>query len=234
MPIQSIERPNVSEIAFEQIKGLIAAGEWKPGERIPPEIELAKTMGVSRVSIRAALQKLSGLGIIERRQGKGTVVCSLSGEQQINGLVSMLVLEPPDLQAMNDFRMILECGAAELAAVRCTENDIKEMQKNLEKMQQMSETGEDTAEVDVDFHLLIAQATANPMVLKTYVVMRESFLSCMREYKKIIDIRTGLYYHTNIIAALRNHDAFSAKKIMQEHLQKNEIDIRNATNKKEV
>lgn len=225
MPIQSIEHPNVSEMAFEQIKELISTGEWKPGDKIPPEIELAKMMGVSRVSIRAAMQKLVGLGIIERRQGKGTIVCNLAGEHQINGLVSMLVLDPPDLQAMNEFRMIIECGAAELAAKRCNDDTIVKLQKNLEMMKEKSRLGEDTAEIDVDFHMLIAQATDNPMVQRTYEVMRDSFLSCMTEYKKIIDIRMGVYFHTILIDALKCHDAAAAKRIMREHLQKNQTDI---------
>lgn len=225
MPIETISHPNVAEMAFEQMKDLITSGEWKAGERIPPEIELAKMMGVSRVSIRAALQNLASLGIVTRQQGKGTVVCSMSGEQQINGLVSMLVLEPPDLQAMNEYRMILECGSAELAATRCDESVISKLRENLGEMKKLSESGEDTAEVDVEFHMLIAEATLNPMVIKTYEIMKKSFLSCMRVYKRIIDIRTGIYYHTKLIEALNNHDSFGAKRIMEEHLQKNESDI---------
>lgn len=225
MPVQSIERHNVSEMAFEQIKDMISSGEWKPGDKIPAETELAETMGVSRVSIRAALQKLSSLGLIERKQGRGTIVCDLSNGQQINGLVPMLVLMPPTIQAMHEYRMILECGAVELAAVRCDDDIIRRLEENLAEMERLNAADEDCASVDVDFHNIIAEATQNPLIVKTQQVMRDSFLECMRTYKRLTDVRAGFYYHRNLIEALRNRDAFGARKIMEEHLRKNQIDL---------
>ncbi len=228
MPVQSIERQNISEMVFEQIKEMISSGEWKPGDKIPAETELAETMGVSRVSIRAALQKLSSLGLIERKQGRGTIVCDLSNGQQINGLVPMLVLMPPTIMAMHEYRMILECGAVELAALRCDDNTIRRLEENLAVMERMNAADEDCAVVDVEFHNIIAEATQNPLIIKTQQVMRDSFLECMRTYKRLTDVRAGYYYHRNLIEALRNRDAFGARKIMEEHLKKNQIDLNRA------
>ena len=228
MPVQSIERQNISEMVFEQIKEMISSGEWKPGDKIPAETELAETMGVSRVSIRAALQKLSGLGLIERKQGRGTIVCDLSNGQQINGLVPMLVLMPPTIMAMHEYRMILECGAAELAALRSDDSTIQRLEENLAVMERMNAADEDCAVVDVEFHNIIAEATQNPLIIKTQQVMRDSFLECMRTYKRLTDVRSGYYYHRNLIEALRNRDAFGARKTMEEHLKKNQIDLNRA------
>lgn len=234
MPIQSIERQNISEMVFEQLVDLISSGEWKQGEKIPAETELAETMGVSRVSIRAALQKLSSLGLIERKQGRGTIVCDLSSGQQINGLMPMLVLMPPDIKAMNEFRLILECGAAELAAVRCDDSLIKKLEYNLAEMERLNTENKETADVDVDFHFMIAEATQNPLIIKTQQIMRESFLECMHAYKRFTDVEAGFYYHRNLIAALRNKDAFSAKRIMEEHLKKNQTDMDRAIQEKAI
>jgi GntR family transcriptional repressor for pyruvate dehydrogenase complex len=225
MPVQSIDRQNISEMVFEQLMALISSGEWKQGEKIPAETELAENMGVSRVSIRAALQKLSSLGLIERRQGRGTIVCDLASGQQINGLVPILVLMPPNIQSMNEYRLILECGAAELAALRCDDKIIKRLEDNLAEMERLNADNMDSASVDVDFHIIIAEATKNPLIIKTQQIMRDSFLECMRTYKRLTDVRAGFYYHRNLIEALRNRDAFGARKIMEEHLKKNQIDL---------
>jgi GntR family transcriptional repressor for pyruvate dehydrogenase complex len=228
MPVKPIGRQNISEKVFEQLKGMISSGEWKPGDKIPAETELAETMGVSRVSIRAALQKLSSLGLVKRKQGRGTIVCDLSSGQQINGLVPMLVLMPPTIQAMNEYRMILECGAAELAAQRCDDNTIRRLEENLAEMEKLDITDEECAVVDVEFHNIIAAATQNPLIIKTQQVMRDSFLECMRTYKRLTDVRAGYYYHRKLIEALRNRDSFGARKIMEEHLRKNQVDLSRA------
>lgn len=231
MPVQSIDRQNISEMVFKQLMDLISSGEWKQGEKIPAETELAQTMGVSRVSIRAALQKLSSLGLIERKQGHGTIVCDLSSGQQINGLVPMLVLMPKSLQSMNEYRLILECGAAELAALRCDDQIIKRLEDNLAEMERLSAENKDSASVDVDFHFIIAEATQNPLIIKTHQIMRDSFLECMRAYKRLTDVSAGFYYHRNLIEALRNRDSFGARRIMEEHLKKNQTDIERAMEK---
>jgi len=232
MPVQSIDRQNISEMVFEQLIALISSGEWKQGEKIPSETELAENMGVSRVSIRAALQKLSSLGLVERRQGHGTTVCDLASGQQINGLVPMLVLAPLNIQSMNEYRLILECGAAELAALRCDDKTIKRLEDNLAEMERLNADNMDSASVDVDFHIIIAEATKNPLIIKTQQIMRDSFLECMRTYKRLTDVRAGFYYHRNLIEALRNRDAFGARKVMEEHLKKNQIDLDRAMQEK--
>ncbi len=223
MPVQFIQRLNISEKVFEQFKGLILSGEWKQGEKIPSEVELAETIGVSRISVRAALQKLASLGLVERRQGYGTIVCNLTDGPQLNGLVPMLVLSPPSIKNMNEFRMILECAAVELAAERRSDDTIKKLEDNLKKMVELSEQGKDCAIVDTDFHYIIAEATQNPLIIKTMELMKDTYVDCMRKYKSARGEGTGMLHHKNIIDAIRHKDAYGAKKIMEEHLRQNYI-----------
>jgi len=223
MPIQSIGKQNISEKVFEQIKGLIISGEWKPGEKIPSEIQLAEIMNVSRVSIRSALQKFGSLGIITRQQGKGTIICDFSGQQQLNGLVPVLILNAPDLNSMSEYRIVFECGAVELAATRCKEHFLTKLSENLDQMTTLINEGQDSAEVDVGFHCLIGDATENPLIVRTFQIMKSAFLDSMREYKKLTEIHTGLYYHKKLLEALAHHDSYSARRIMEEHLESNKI-----------
>ena len=79
MAIQAIERKKVSDEVFEQIKAMIASGNWKPGDKLPSEKELTELFGVSRVTIREALKKLASYNIIETSQGRGSFIRNMEG-----------------------------------------------------------------------------------------------------------------------------------------------------------
>lgn len=208
-------------MVFQQMRELIATGEWAAGEKIPSETTLADNMGVSRISVRAALQKLASMGVIERKQGKGTVVCELNGIQDMNRLIPMLILNAPNLETMNEFRMILECGAVELAATRATRQDIEEMEANLYEMYELIDAGADCAELDVEFHMILAKASGNSLISQTESIMRDSFLDCMKTYKSIMGADVGCYFHEKLISAIRERNPVRAKQIMAEHLSEN-------------
>jgi len=123
---------------------------------------------------------------------------------------------------MNEFRMLLECGTIEIAALRCSPENLQKLRENLILMTAYINEGKDSAEVDVDFHCLIAEATGNPLIVKTFYAMRSSFLNCMKEYKRLMDVHNGLYFHEKLIEAIANHDPYSARKLMEEQLRRNQ------------
>lgn len=104
MPIEPIKKSNVSEEVFEQMKTLISTGEWKAGEKIQSENDLAKTFGVSRVSIRAALGRLNALGLVVSKQGEGTFVGEATIETCMNSLLPMLIIDHTQLMDVYEFR----------------------------------------------------------------------------------------------------------------------------------
>ena len=106
MPIEPIKKSNVSEEVFEQMKTLISTGEWKAGEKIQSENDLAKTFGVSRVSIRAALGRLNALGLVVSKQGEGTFVGEATIETCMNSLLPMLIIDHTQLMDVYEFRRI--------------------------------------------------------------------------------------------------------------------------------
>ena len=116
MALQKIVKQSVSDAVYQQFLDAIMDGTWKPEERIPSETELAAGLGVSRVTIRGALQRLEGLKLIERRQGDGTFVREITGEQYADSLLPVVALGNYDLRNLMEFREILDCEVAALAA----------------------------------------------------------------------------------------------------------------------
>ena len=93
MEIKPIRKVNVGEMVFNQLQDLLIRGEWKPGDRLPSENELAELFHVSRITVRQALQKLSAMGLIETRLGEVSFVRKVDASESMNALVSTLYLD---------------------------------------------------------------------------------------------------------------------------------------------
>lgn len=221
MPINRIGHQNMTDAVFDQLTSMITSGEWKAGDKIPSETELAESMGVSRITTRAAIQRLVSLGILNRQQGRGTVIREYTGTEQISSLMPMLVLTMPDLKIMTEYRIILECGTVQLAAKRCTEEDILMLRENFATQERLTKAKEDTSHIDLEFHFLIAQISRNPLLIQSEQIMRASFLSAMQSLKKFTDDELCLSYHSSIIDALAASDPVQAQKLMRDHLENN-------------
>ncbi len=221
MPIQPIERQNISDIVFEQMKALIESGEWKPGDKIPSEPELTQKFGVSRVSVRAALQKLESLGVLQRYPGRGTIINEYASGQAMSQLMPQLIFNTPDLISLNDFREIVECGAVKLAAKNRTQDHLDQLELNFARMRQTIDHGEDSSALDVEFHYLIAKASGNPLLAQTYDILYQSFLKNMFKVKSIAKEDFCITYHRRLIDAVRAQDERLAETLMREHLKEN-------------
>ena len=130
MSLKPIKPKRISDQVFEQIRELIYKGDFKAGQQILPERELAASMAVSRTSVRNAIDKLVTLGLLEHRQGQGTFVSSPDSRVG-NPLAAAMAIDEATLDDLLEVRLGLECNAAMLAAQRATETDIKALQKSL-------------------------------------------------------------------------------------------------------
>ena len=195
----------ISDDVFEYLQSNLTSGTWKPGQRIPSERELCATLGVSRVSVRAAIGKLKGLGLLESRQGGGTFV----SPKQIEDEVSIF-----------EFRHILECESAALAAMRATQSQISKLEEINECMAQAEEDS-DVARYDLMFHLTLAQATNNPIIMKVMDAYKDSFFSMFEQNISVLG-KEGVVSHEKIIRSIQVRDSEGAKANMREHLQNTE------------
>lgn len=213
---EKVKRTTVSNAIFENLKDRIVAGEWKPGERIPSENKLCELTGASRVSVRAAIQKLSSLGLVESRQGGGTFICELSGEQHLNSVIPYFALSQPDRASMFEFRRIVEVEGAALAALRADSGQIAAMQEATRKMSEASDPDEITR-YDLEFHYLIMQGSRNSILVKVFEVLRDTYFALLRDNVTHMG-SSGARYHQMITSAIESRDSDLARLLMEKHL----------------
>ena len=219
MALKTISKRNISDVVYEQLMENLIAGEWKPGDKLPSENELAAQLQVSRISVRSALQRLSSLGLVESRQGEGTFVCEFSGAQYANNLIPLVVFERSDMQDLMEFRNILDSEIAALAALRATDTDIALLHQNYQR--HMAAEGDVTkcADYDSEFHCLLAAATHNALFHKVYQVFQPVFRKNMHQIVSIMGVSGARVNHAAILAAVEQHDPDAARAAMQTHVQ---------------
>ena len=222
MKLKPIKPKKISDQVFDQLREIIARGSLKPGEQLMPERDLAEALGVSRTTIRNAINRLVVLGIVENRQGQGTFVRTPDSRAN-NPLALAMEADDADLEDLLEVRLGLECNSAFLAAKRATQEDIRFLEKSIEEMQGEISEGRHGTEADVSFHMAIAYASKNPVQVH---VMREFYdylfygirESLARLYEDPERIRSIVSQHTDIMNAIKAHDAQLAFEKMRSHI----------------
>lgn len=174
MTFQKVTQERLSDVIAKQLESLILEGVLRPGERLPSERDLASRLEVSRPSLREALQKLEATGLLETRHGGGTVVKNAFAPTLTEPLADLLQRHPEATFDLLEFRHTLEGSAAFYAAARGTEDDRAELRERFQAMETAHELENpaEEAERDVEFHIAIAEASHNLVLMH---VMRELF-----------------------------------------------------------
>jgi DNA-binding FadR family transcriptional regulator len=217
-PLKNIKKESVRVQVFRQLRDQVLRRTWPPGSKIPSEHELSRTMGVSRVSIREGIQHLVSLGILETRHGEGTFVRELSGEIYFNSLIPLIALDETDIFHVLEYRRIIEKGTAALAAERATDHDVAEMEAVYDRMVRSQDDVAEFARADLEFHLVVATATGNSVLIKVNNVLRSVLSVSMENIVSTLGMRDGLHYHRLLIEAVRSRNAREAERLMEEHV----------------
>lgn len=208
----------VSDRLSERLEQLIFSGRIPVGERLPTERALATMLQVSRSSVREALRELQLKGLVDRRQGRGTTVVE-HDRSPITELIGLLKPEQRQLREILDFRMAIEPPIAARAAERVTHTELSRLTKTLARFDDAS-TASAHAELDVAFHLLVARATHNPLLVRVTEVsaewMASSRASTLMTTKRRLASKAG---HNRILTALRAADPAAAEKAMMDHVR---------------
>lgn len=216
--LKSISRISVTHQVFEQLKAQLIDGTWQPGAKIPSENELCRSLGVSRIPVREALQRLSTLGILETRHGEGTFVRRASTDSYIQAIVPGLILDKPELMELLEYRRIVEPNTAAVAARKATADDIAELERCYAAMQAHADDREQFALGDVEFHLAIARATKNRILVQINNVILDILGGFMKTIVDTLGVADGLRYHSQLLEAIRRGDPDLAHNIMDEHV----------------
>ncbi len=218
--IRQVRKTRVYHEIVEQIKELIAAGRIKPGDRLPPERELAELFKASRNSVRDAIRVLEQMGLIESRQGDGTYVRGVSADELTEPLALMLLQSRQQMRELWEVRRILEPAIAELAAARISDEELGELEAILQAQRLKVEAGYTALDEDTAFHYGIARAAQNTVVLRTLDtlvdLLRQSRERSLQQRDRPAYSLAG---HLRILAALRRRDPAAARSEMLRHLQ---------------
>jgi GntR family transcriptional repressor for pyruvate dehydrogenase complex len=216
----AVRKTKVYEKVSQQIQRMIVDGLLKPGDMLPPERVLAETFQVSRSSLRDAIRSLELIGLVEPRQGEGTVVRDLTTESLVNPIAAMLVHKREMLLELLELRRMIEPPLAGRAAIEATSEEIAFLEDILARQKAKVDRGELAVEEDTEFHYAIAEAARNSVVLKVVDV----FMDLLRESRERSlqgegRLQKSFEGHRRILNAIRRHNATAAQIAMRRHIQ---------------
>ncbi len=215
-----VRRATIKDQIVVKLRDQIVRRVWPPGTKIPSENQLTRRLGVSRVSLREALQQLASLGLLESRQGGGTYVREYSGEILFNPLFPMLALDKTDVLNVLEYRRIVEKGTVALVMEKAGPKNIEELEAAYGEMVRQKNDAHAFARADLDFHLALARATGNPIIIKVNDIIRNILSVSMDKIVLSLGVRDGLSYHRRILGAIKAHDADLAESLIEEHILK--------------
>ena len=198
---------------------------------MPAERELAEQFGVSRTAVREAVKALREKGLVEAYPGKGTFITSGSSNPMRQSLDRMMRSAQVDAtSSLVEVREILEPEIAALAAVRATEENLNSLREAVAVMDAAKRDPDAYIEADLDFHLELAEAAANPLILS----LIDSIIGVLREQRmRIFEVDggpdRGQCHHKKILEAVEHQDAPGAREAMRAHLRQVREDSRSAS-----
>tara|TARA_B110000285_G_scaffold79612_1_gene91907 strand:- start:1931 stop:2692 length:762 start_codon:yes stop_codon:yes gene_type:complete len=225
MAYQRVKQPKISDVIMAQLEAMILEGSLKPGQRLPPERELATQFEVSRPSLREALQKLSARGLIVSRQGGGSFVSEKIGSSMVDPLIKLFSTHPEAQNDLLEFRHALEGVSAYYAALRCTEADKKRLQACYTDLQAAHDEKlfEQEIKADAEFHLAIAEASHNAVLLHTmrslFPLLHNNIYANLESIYPKRDTRKRIHdQHRILLDAIVAEDPEKARNAAHDHL----------------
>ena len=220
--LKKIKTESLRSQVYMQLKSQLMAGVWKAGEKLPSESELCDTFGVSRVTVRAAIQQLEILGLIETQHGGGNFVRDFSTINALDTLHPLIqISENQDIITVLEYRKIIEKGTIGLAVPKITENDLAYLEETYSTMVALANTGDCVKQAAADhlFHYHLAEIAQNPIIVKVYELINVILSSAMVDIVGLLGTEMGLRYHRKLIDALKTGDKARCEALMDDHIE---------------
>ena len=197
--LSKIGGESVVQQVINKITDAIISGELKPGDRLPPELELIEAMHVSRNTLRAAVQTLRAYGVLEVRRPEGTFVCDSFSPQMINPMIYRVILARQDYQELIGLRKILDMGISKLVIQQGLSEErtakLEALYEDLVRELRAKEPDLETiAKADLRFHDGVARATHNELAVTLNDVLQDlTTESLLRSIRRIFDNNDSEY-----------------------------------------
>ncbi|MEN6439673.1 MAG: FadR/GntR family transcriptional regulator [Syntrophobacter sp.] len=221
MDVPIIKRVSAADEAFKTLHDMITSGRLKQGDKLPSQDRLAEQFGVSRNTIREAINRLSVIGLLSARQGVGTLISTNSASGYIASLADHFLLQPSTVREFMEARVIIEVSTVRLAVMRADETALAELEENVRKQKEAIRNGNVEAfiQADVEFHFSLARASGNKVLLQFLGAVTDLMRNFIRDVCLLPRAtRNALAFHRDILKFIRARDADAAESRLIEHL----------------
>jgi GntR family transcriptional repressor for pyruvate dehydrogenase complex len=202
------------------IRSLIENGTLQPGDKIPSEREFARSLNISRASLRTGIGYLAAMGVMKVRHGVGTFVADGPPEFGKASFSLMGALHGFQSWQMFEARLILESNLAALAAERGKEEHHTALAEEVAEIFASVDSPSDFLIHDVLFHRIVSQASGNPILAALMETITSALYDKRRKtVERSIDLRESAEMHRKIYRAIRSRDPLEARKLMEQHLR---------------
>ncbi len=215
--------PKPTELIIRQIYSLLVEGFLKPGDRLPTEAVIAAQLGVRRNEVKDALTRLEFLGVLKTIPQSGTYIAQTIGSMSLNSIVyNLLQFNKDDIPSLLDTRQILEMRAADLAAKKATNEEIKVLQEIHQRFVEKISMGERGIDEDHTFHFKIAAFSHSPFLMNFLTMLLPDYMRLCANFIKVDDGRYQqvVTEHSAILESIASHDSGGAIQAMRSHMER--------------
>ncbi|MGJ9459913.1 FadR/GntR family transcriptional regulator [Oceanobacillus sp. CF4.6] len=227
-----VKTVKIYEEVAEHIKKQILDGKLKPGEKLPSDKELCELYSVGRSTIREALSALKFMGLIQSRQGEGSIVRKVDPEDIGMPDFTGLLLSDQTILELMEARKLIEISNVQLAAKNRDGRNLKKLQQIIDQMEANLLENNESEKEDMLFHQTIAQGTQNSIMVRLLDTISEPMEKAMKEIRRMgfsnpLSTILVLSEHKVIYQAIVEQDAEKAQNAMQKHLEHFEYELKN-------
>jgi GntR family transcriptional regulator, transcriptional repressor for pyruvate dehydrogenase complex len=216
-----VKRKSLVDQVIEDFMEDVKKGKYLQGEKLPSQKEMSNYYQVSLIALREALTKLSAIGIISFRQGKGTYLNKVEGRNDISSEFSSLIFHDiNNLRSIVEARQIIEKETSFLAAKRKTSEDILELKRTIDGMKESFDDIVTFGKWDLEFHIAIARASNNPVLQKIIMLLIDSYRDEVSKFFQIPGVIEKVFIeHETIFQHIIDGNGIEASKGIYSHLE---------------
>lgn len=221
MELSSLRRMSAADEAFKALHDMIMSGRLKHGDKLPPQDQLARQFGVSRNTVREAINKLTVMGMLTAKQGIGTLINITSPSSYMASLSDHLILQPATVRDFMEARIVIEAATVRLAVIRADEQVLVDLENNIRMQKEALRKGriDDFVPLDVEFHIKLSEASGNKVLSQFLCAVTDLLSKFIKEVSLLPRaVQNALSFHRDILRLIRAKDVEAAELKIIEHL----------------
>lgn len=223
--LKPVERQRVADEIVDQLRSLILTGQYPPGSKLPPERELAKTLGVNRASLREALKRLEHMGLVRIRQGDGTRVQNFmetAGIELVRYLIPLGGRQSPEvIREALELRTLVGREIARLAAERRRKDDIGHLRRLADKSKSGHFAQDDLYRIDFDFYVAMTLAAQNRIIGLLINTVRTALRDYEHLFMHLVMAQKDIHdHHTRLVDAIEAGDPDRASREVDDYMRR--------------